>query len=168
MFAKLRNRTESDQGFTLIELLVVILIIGILAAIAIPSFLNQRTKGQDACAKSMLRTMQTAMETYYTDFNTYSTATLALLNGIENQIPTGASCGSGGTPTVGAAGGNVACATAAPGTDNYCVGVTSPSTRPFALSRASNGAITRNCGASAGGTAGTATGDGGGCPAGTW
>ena len=60
-----RQHTKHDGGFTLIELLVVILIIGILAAIAIPSFLNQRQKGQDACAKSMARTMQTSMETYF-------------------------------------------------------------------------------------------------------
>lgn len=167
MFTKMRNRAESDQGFTLIELLVVILIIGILAAIAIPSFLNQRTKGQDACAKSMLRTMQTAMETYYTDFNSYASASLTALNTIENQIPTGAACGgtATNTPTVGAAG-TAACATATPGTDNYCVGMTSVSTRPFALHRSATGAISRVCGASAGGS-GT-TGDGGGCPAGTW
>ena len=166
MINKMRNRAEGESGFTLIELLVVILIIGILAAIAIPSFLNQRTKGQDACAKSMLRTMQTAMETYYTDYNTYSTSTLAGLNQIENQIPTGATCGSGGTPVVGVAGA-AACAGTV-GVDNYCVGVTSPSTRPFALHRAQNGAITRTCGVSAGGTANTPTGNGGGCPAGSW
>ena len=69
MLAKLRRRAEEEQGFTLIELLVVILIIGILAAIAIPAFLNQRAKAYDAAAKSQVRTAQTAMETYATDNN---------------------------------------------------------------------------------------------------
>jgi type IV pilus assembly protein PilA len=75
MLSKLYRRAESEKGFTLIELLVVILIIGILAAIAIPAFLNQRQKGYDAQAKSNVRTAQTAEETYATDNNgTYTNA----------------------------------------------------------------------------------------------
>jgi type IV pilus assembly protein PilA len=62
--ARLRNE---ESGFTLIELLVVMLIIGILAAIALPSFFNQRDKAGDAEAKSGVKTMQTAIETYATD-----------------------------------------------------------------------------------------------------
>ena len=73
MLARLRkSMEEKDQGFTLIELLVVIIIIGILAAIAIPVFLNQRKKGWDAQAKADLKNMATAQETYLTDSGSYS------------------------------------------------------------------------------------------------
>ena len=72
MLARIRkSMEEKDQGFTLIELLVVIIIIGILAAIAIPVFLNQRKKGWDAQAKADLKNMATAEETYLTDNGTY-------------------------------------------------------------------------------------------------
>jgi len=72
MLARIRKAAEEREGgFTLIELLVVIIIIGILAAIAIPVFLSQRQKGYDAQAKSDARNLATLEETYMTDNNHY-------------------------------------------------------------------------------------------------
>ena len=77
MLEKLRKE-RGDEGFTLIELLVVIIIIGILAAIAIPVFLNQRQKGWEAAVQSDLRNAATAQETYLTENATYTTNMVAL------------------------------------------------------------------------------------------
>lgn len=75
MIARIRkSMQEKDQGFTLVELLVVVIIIGILSAIAIPAFLNQRKKAVDASIKSDLKTVATNLETYYTDEQTYPAA----------------------------------------------------------------------------------------------
>jgi type IV pilus assembly protein PilA len=87
MLYRLRQRSQDESGFTLIELLVVILIIGILAAIAIPSFIGQKSKANDASAKTQARTLQTAMETAATDANgSYAGVTLARLQEIEPTL----------------------------------------------------------------------------------
>jgi type IV pilus assembly protein PilA len=138
MLHKLRQRVQDEKGFTLIELLVVILIIGILAAIALPAFLNQREKAQDTEAKSGARTVQTAEETYYTDNQAY-TADKTVLEGIEPAIKQF----------------DARLTVAAPAAGGYTVGVASKASKPrtWNIVRDAAGNTTRTCAETAGGSA---------------
>jgi type IV pilus assembly protein PilA len=88
------NRLKDERGFTLIELLVVVLIIGILAAVALPTFLGQRDKGFDADAKSNARNVQTLIESCGVDkAGDYTTCNTAALQAKDSGLPWGTGAG---------------------------------------------------------------------------
>ena len=101
MLARIRkSMEEKDQGFTLIELLVVMIIIGILAAIAIPVFLNQRKKAVDTAAKADVSTLGKEIATYYVDNTADVTVGAAAGRYTVNGGDVGKQSSGMGTPTV--------------------------------------------------------------------
>jgi type IV pilus assembly protein PilA len=147
------RRAQDERGFTLIELLVVILIIGILAAIAIPSFLSQKSKATDSSAKELARTAETTAETYSTDHNgeySWGSEGLKVLHEYEPTIQTAAG------------GGNAYLSVATGGASSYTLTATSTSGHAFTITK-SAGVITRTCTAT-----GTTVAEKGDCPNGTW
>jgi type IV pilus assembly protein PilA len=82
----INRKPAASDGFSLVEVLVVILIIGILAAIAIPAFVGQRDRASDAEAKTGARNVATVMETYSSDDQSYAGADVALLTAIEPSL----------------------------------------------------------------------------------
>jgi len=144
---------HKDDGFTLIEILVVVLIIGILAAIAIPSLLSQKSKAYDSLAKEMARTGQQAAETYSTEHaGEYPNLTPTVLHETEPAIQIAAGKGNA----------YVSLAEAKESSKGYVITAVAPgpASDTFTVTHLANGETLRTCEA--------VTNNKGGCEHGTW
>jgi len=130
MLRSFRDPTRpNEDGFTMIELLVVTVIFGLLAAIAIPTFLSQRDKAEDAGAKTTVSLAATAAQSYHVDKETYAGMDVTALREIEPSLAQepGTSLAVSGT-----------------GRDTYLLDVTSKAGNHFTWSE-SDGVVTRSC-----------------------
>ena len=151
MKARFENAHGAEEGFTLIELLVVILIIGVLAAVAIPSFLSQRSKATDAAAKELARSGAQAAETYATDHNgSYEGIEAKIVHEYEPAIQ------------IAAGGGNayLSVAKAQESGNGFTVTAVAPGEGDtFTWTRKASGEVVRTCTAAGSNTKGCQTGD---------